>query len=271
MAASLSPAQQQEDFKEEFLTCSICTEPYDKDQHQAKCLSCLHTYCKSCLQKLAGKRSKINCPKCRSLVTLPGGTVDSLPNNFLVENLKVYRDIFSFAVLCGSCENEGNQAVSFCHDCGCFLCQGCVDAHKRLGPLRMHKLSTMAELQEKKCNPMAQRHQQCKKHPKQDLTLFCREPNCKMPVCASCGHVDHRGHDLIDLLVTFDEIVAKMQRSIKSVGLKNQEAAKYRTTTEALQKKITDSFCCIYHPLVYLMYALNVCLCSEYKMAVFSM
>ena len=29
--------------------------------------------------------------------------------------------------------------------------------------------------------------------------------------------------------------------------------------------------CCIYHPLVYLMYALNVCLCSEYKMAVFSM
>ena len=242
MAASLTSVQQQEDFKDKFLTCSICIEPYDNEQHQAKCLPCLHTYCKSCLQKLAGNRSKINCPKCRSLVTLPGGTVDSLPNNFLVENLKDYHDIFNFAVSCGSCENEGNQAVSFCHDCGCFLCQGCVDAHTRLGPLRMHKLSKMAELQEKKCNPMAKRHQQCKKHPKQDLTLFCREPNCKIPVCASCGHVYHRGHDLIDLSVAFDEIVADMQRSIARVSLKNQETAEEHATAEATQKKLTNSF-----------------------------
>ena len=242
MAESLSPTQQQEDFKEEFLTCSICTEPYDNDQHQAKCLPCLHTYCISCLQNLAGKRIKINCPNCRSLITFPGGTVDNLPNNFLVENLKNYHDIFSFAVLCGSCEDEGNQAVSFCHNCGCFLCQGCVDAHRRLGPLRMHKLSTIAELQEKKCNPMAQRHQQCKKHPKQDLTLFCREPNCKIPVCASCGLVDHRGHDLIDLLVAFDEIVADMKRLIERVSLRNQEIIKEHATAEAIQKKLTDFF-----------------------------
>ena len=221
MAAFLSLTQRQEDFNEEFLTCSICTEPYDNDQNQAKCLPCLHTYCKLCLQKVASKHPKINCPNCRSLVTLPGGTVDSLPNNFLVENLKNYHDTLNFAISCGSCEDKGNQAVSFCHDCGCFLCQECVDAHRRLGPLRMHKLSTMAELQEKKCIPMAQCHQQCKKHPKQDLTLFCREPNCKIPVCASCGHVDHRNHDLIDLSVAFDETVADMQRSIARVSLKN--------------------------------------------------
>ena len=242
MAASLSPSQRQEDFKEEFLTCSICTEPYDNDQHQAKCLPCLHTYCKSCLQKLAGKRSKINCPNCHSLVTLPGGTVDSLPGNFIVENLKDYRDAFNLAVLCGSCGEEGSQAVSFCHDCGCFICQTCVDGHRRMGALRGHKLSTMAELQQQKCNPMAQRHQQCKKHPKQDLILFCKEPNCKIPVCAPCGLIDHQGHDLTDLSAALDEVKADMQSSAASVSSRNQEIAKKHITIKTMQETLTDNF-----------------------------
>ena len=242
VAASLSPTQRQEDFKEEFLTCPICTESYDNDQHQAKCLPCLHTYCKSCLQKLAGKRSKINCPNCRSLITLPGGTVDSLPSNFIVENLKGYRDIFNLAVSCGSCQDEGNQAVSFCHDCGCFLCQTCVDAHARLGPRLRHQLSTMTELQEQKCNPMLQRHQQCKKHPKQDLNLFCRKRNCKIPVCASCGLVDHRGHDLIDLSAAIGEIVADLQRSTAKLRGKQQKVTAKRSETETMQKTLTDNF-----------------------------
>ena len=189
MAASLSPTQQQEDFKEKFLTCSICTEPYDNDQHQAKCLSCLHTYCKSCLQKLAGKRPKINCPNCRSLVTLPGGRVDNLPNNFIIENLKPYQDVF-------------NQA-------------------------------DIANL--------TKQRQQCKKHPNQDLILFCKEPNCKIPVCAR-GVGDHRRHDLVDPSSASDEIKADMQRSTAKVGCKSQEIAKKRAATEAMQKALTDNF-----------------------------
>ncbi|XP_072019700.1 E3 ubiquitin-protein ligase TRIM71-like [Amphiura filiformis] len=240
MAASVPTPQRSEDFKEEFLTCSICAESYDNDTHQAKCLPCLHTYCKTCLHKHAGRWPKFNCPKCRCVVTLPGGTVDSLPNNFLVENLKEYHNLFNVAIFCGSCDEE-NQAVGFCHDCGCFLCQKCMDAHERLGLRLQHKLSSLTELQEKKCNPTTQTHQ-CKKHSKQELVLFCKEVNCKTPLCAVCGLVEHRGHELLDITAAVDEMIADIKQSSARVSSRNEELAEKRSATEIFQKTLRGNF-----------------------------
>ena len=238
MAAS-SPHQRMEDFTDDFLTCAICTELFDNTAHQAKCLPCLHTYCKSCLESLAGKRPKFNCPNCRKLITLPEGIVDSLPNNFIVENLKDYQDIFNFAVSCGSCES--GQAVSFCYDCGAFLCQKCVDAHAQLKLLR-HKLSTVVELQEQRFNPMMRQLQHCVKHPKQDITMYCRESNCKVPVCATCGHLNHRGHDLIELSAATENVVADLQQSAARVYETKHELICKRSKAENIQKILLDNF-----------------------------
>ncbi|XP_072024534.1 uncharacterized protein [Amphiura filiformis] len=153
MATSLSPAQRKEDFKDEFLTCSICAELYDNAEHRAKCLPCLHTFCKACLQRIAGtSRSKLDCPKCRKFITLPGGTVNSLPNNFNVENLKEYQNSFNSAQICGNC-NRDDPAVRFCHDCGSFQCQRCTDNHQEMSSMKHHQLVTFDELQGTKCNP----------------------------------------------------------------------------------------------------------------------
>ena len=166
MAAITSSLKQKEEFKEEFLTCSICAEPYDTAEHQAKFLPCLHSYCKSCLQQYAGKRSKFDCPKCRNEINVPGASVDSLPNNFIVENLMIYQDAFNFSILCGSCDEEKNHAVSFCHHCGCFLCHSCVESHQKMRPLQHHTISTMDELQKEKYNPTMQKHVFCKNIPR---------------------------------------------------------------------------------------------------------
>ena len=162
MAASLSSVQRVEEFKEEFLTCSLCVESYDNEEHQAKCLPCLHTYCQSCLQRHVSGKPKFNCPTCRCLITLPGETVASLTNNFFVENLKGYQDIFNHAVICGNCD-KGHSAASFCHDCGSFQCQSCMDNHSLMRSTRNHDLVPMSELQEKKCNPMMQKQLYCTK------------------------------------------------------------------------------------------------------------
>ena len=104
-------AQRQEEFKEQFLTCSICDEPYDTGEHRAKCLPCLHTFCKSCLQLIidgAGSTT-IDCPTCRKEAALPEGTVDGLLNSFMVENLRDYHDeVVNLAI-------ERQQTVRFCH------------------------------------------------------------------------------------------------------------------------------------------------------------
>ncbi len=128
--------------KEDLLNCSKCKKPYDDHLHQAKYLPrCHHTYCATCLGNLPDAES--NCPSCNCVL---GGTVDSLPNNFLVEHersIQEYRN--SLKNSCGSCTNE--QAVSYCGKCKCYLCQACVNAHKQLGPLAQqgHKLITIAE------------------------------------------------------------------------------------------------------------------------------
>ncbi|XP_072022067.1 tripartite motif-containing protein 3-like [Amphiura filiformis] len=240
MAASLSPVQRTEEFKDEFLTCSICAEPFDDDERKAKCLSCLHTYCKSCLQSIAGKQSNVNCPKCRKLITFPGETVDSLPNNFLVENLKEYQDILNSSIACDSCVS--GQAVSFCHDCGASLCQKCVDVHSQLGILRHHKLSAMAELQKMKPIPIMQKPQHCTKHPKQDVTMYCTEANCKVPVCATCGLLDHQGHKLIELSAEIATIIDDMHKATAKLNETKKELEHKQLRVAGLQETITTNF-----------------------------
>ena len=213
MAALFSPHQR---VKDNFSTCSICKDLCDNDVHQAKCLHCLHTYCKSCLEKLADKLPKFNCPICCNSITLPKGSGDSN-----VENHMEYHNNSNSAVSCGSCES--GEAVSFCHDCRTFLCKKCEDIHSQFGLLRHHKLSTMVELHEQHYNPMIHQQQHCLKHPKQDITMYCRETDCKIPVCATCGLVDHRGHDLIELSTAIEKIVCDLRQSAAKVNERKQE------------------------------------------------
>ncbi|XP_072037185.1 tripartite motif-containing protein 3-like [Amphiura filiformis] len=106
MASMSSFSQKQEEFKDEFLTCPICAESYDAIKHKAKCLPCLHSFCASCLQRYIKDRKSFACPKCRQSVQLEAeGDLTSLPDNFIVENLKEYHDIFNLCVLCGNCDD----------------------------------------------------------------------------------------------------------------------------------------------------------------------
>ena len=220
MAAATS-LQKKVDLKKTFLTCSICNEPFDSGEHQAKYLPCLHSYCKSCLKsfKCSFISLRYFCPNCRFEFSLPEKTVDSLPNNFLVESLKEHLAFKSSAICCGNCE-KGNQAVKFCHDCGYFQCQDCVDNHQ-MKILKHHKLSTLEELQEKRRKPPTQQY--CKKHPLQQLNLYCKEEGCQVPVCASCGLVSHRGHTIVDLSVEADERAIEMKGFIDRVNAKKKK------------------------------------------------
>ena len=55
----------------ESLSCSVCTEAFDKDTHCPRALSCGHTYCTECLLGIAKGRA-MACPKCRRETVLPG-------------------------------------------------------------------------------------------------------------------------------------------------------------------------------------------------------
>ncbi|XP_072016403.1 tripartite motif-containing protein 3-like [Amphiura filiformis] len=242
MVSMSSFFQKQEEFKDEFLTCPICAELYDGTIHKAKCLPCLHSFCASCIQRYIKERKSFACPKCRQTVQLEAeGDLTSLPNNFIVENLKEYHDIFKLSVPCGNCD-DGENAVCFCHDCACFVCQGCVDMHQKMHSLRVHNLSTMTELRKKKNSPMSQCQQRCEKHPKQEMTLYCQKEACKSPVCPTCAHVEHRGHDLVYIEVAVEKTSEELQGAAGKVRAQLEELALIKTTIKQAQNRLMLSF-----------------------------
>ena len=53
------------------LACHICLEVYDERGHEAKFLSCHHSFCSACLAHLAAKtHNYIECPSCRAHTSL---------------------------------------------------------------------------------------------------------------------------------------------------------------------------------------------------------
>ena len=247
--ATASVSQEDRKGKEamdEFMTCSICAESYDGGAHQAKLLSCFHTFCKSCLQSVACESHVFDCPKCCKLTNLPlGQTVASLPNNFIVENIIAYRAIFSEDILCGNCDDD-YSAVKFCYDCRSFQCQSCVESHQKLRFLHQHELVTIEELKAKKCNPRMQQKQFCKQHPRQELNLFCNSEDCKILVCASCGLVDHKNHDLVHVRTHITKVVSAMRQSSERVRNKCRELHESSAKAERVQKALHNHFACKY-------------------------
>ena len=246
MAADTTSLEKKVDLKKQFLTCSICNEPFDNGEHQAKYLHCLHSYCTSCLK--ASEKSfqswGYHCPNCHFEFCSSGKnleeTVDSLPSNFLVQSLKEHLAFKSSAVCCGNCD-KGNQAVKFCHDCGYFQCQDCVDNHQ-MKILQHHKLSSLEEIQEKRRRPPTQKY--CKKHPLQQLNLYCKEEGCQAPVCASCGLVSHHGHSIVDLSVEADEKIAEMKGFIDKINVKKKKMVRKQQAVdlEKALKSLRESY-----------------------------
>ena len=66
------------------LACHICLEVYDERGHEAKFLSCHHSFCSACLAHLAAKtHDYIECPSCRAHTSLTEAGIsgnDDLPN-----------------------------------------------------------------------------------------------------------------------------------------------------------------------------------------------
>ena len=118
----------------ELLICSICTEPYDDNQHKAKFLTCYHTFCFDCLNEWRRKKSQINvgsiqCPNCNQLTDVPDGGIAGLQTNFYIESMKEISKKYVEPKPIGStegCPEHSNQPKSFfCETCNMAICRDC--------------------------------------------------------------------------------------------------------------------------------------------------
>ena len=191
----------------EDIKCAVCLDVY-KDPHL---LSCLHSFCKTCLVKLStSSYRKIKCPTCRKVHLLSHSGVDGLlPNTYLANKVE---DIGGSAVgpsrSCGQCNSL--DVVIFCSQCNDFLCGQCQEAHKRMAIFSGHHDSLLPLSQAKK-----KPKYKCSRHPKELIEVYCVD--CEVVICRDCALYSHQNHRFKPAEKAAAEIKKKLSSSITTL------------------------------------------------------
>ncbi|KAI9558340.1 hypothetical protein GHT06_015093 [Daphnia sinensis] len=93
-------------------TCAVCFEQYNFVDRLPKFLSCLHTFCISCLGKMLLDSSSmtISCPACRTVTSPGGGLVSLRTNEHALRVLELQEKITNL-----NC--SGRRQPAWCHTC----------------------------------------------------------------------------------------------------------------------------------------------------------
>ncbi|XP_046459754.1 tripartite motif-containing protein 59-like isoform X3 [Daphnia pulex] len=111
-------------------TCAVCFEQYNFVDRLPKFLSCLHTFCISCLGKMLLDSSSMTiiCPACRTLTSPGGGLVSLRTNEHALRVLELQEKIINL-----NCSNRRQPA--WCHTCDELASLSCQLAMHSITPL----------------------------------------------------------------------------------------------------------------------------------------
>ena len=181
---------------EKQVQCSICLETY----RDPKALACLHAYCRRCIQQLLLRQQQdqeLECPQCRSIVSVADNDPSYLPTVFfinrLIEVYEILKRAESNQISCQNCSSDAN-ATTFCHTCG-FVCTACTNYHTTMKVFAGHETIPIPEMRERtwiRLPTMKSSTATCQKHEGEPVKLYCFE--CEQLICRDCTMVDHTGH-----------------------------------------------------------------------------
>ncbi|XP_070560024.1 E3 ubiquitin-protein ligase TRIM56-like [Ptychodera flava] len=217
-----------DDFNENFLVCSICSEQFKNP----KILPCHHSFCETCLLQLVEKTGKLDCPICRRSCELPEGGVSSLPSSF---NIQQMAECFSKRKAgeskCIGCQRE--NGTRHCVECGGKLCENCVTAHGNLAVTRCHRTFTNDEYEKAKQENLAmiQPPTYCSNHRESKVKFYCE--SCDVVICTECTVVDHpmTSHRYISLSKAVEKCRESIKQLVNNLFLKEQEARESKAAT----------------------------------------
>ena len=189
-----------DDVKRE-LECSVCQEQFDVN-NEPKILKCLHTFCKSCLERWLRQHGggKLSCPTCRQITECPNNNINSLPSNLFCKQMVEIVEAYSGkgqedSPHCGSCD-ERKSLKFFCSDCNCFLCDDCSMAHKKLKVFSDHHVKDIGNFEARDAQDYTRKLNVCKEH-KDKVRFYCEE--CVLCICRDCAILEHRDHNFVSI------------------------------------------------------------------------
>ncbi|XP_071092819.1 protein PML-like isoform X1 [Haliotis cracherodii] len=210
------------DMQEAVMECPVCSYVFDSDDRTPRLMSCcVSSICSSCINDILsrGGSNCIDCPLCRTSHTITEG-VASFPLERvmlkMVEYVKVQK---GHKFPCTGCPDD-NQAVARCKDCGLFMCEDCLNAHKRNGVTRDHTTVSFHELRNQSILSFGTSHH-CGQHKLNPLQFYCRK--CDRAICVSCTVVEHKevnGHTIVSLDDICDERASQADAVLTSLDVR---------------------------------------------------
>lgn len=170
------------------LLCGVCKQFFNRP----RLLRCLHSFCKSCIESLAGyendEERTVVCPVCSSPSELGSKGIDGLPVNFLIlKNTSFVLEEKRSPTKCGNCDDYA-EATGQCEECKEFLCDKCAAAHRRVRVTREHHIISIKELSTEDNNNLCS-PDSCAEHNGEELAYFCL--TCDKLICRQCTIVSH--------------------------------------------------------------------------------
>ncbi|XP_056020011.1 uncharacterized protein LOC125672298 [Ostrea edulis] len=107
---------------------------------------------------------------------------------------------------CATCTN---YSKFYCNTCHLRLCEQHRDIHLEEEDNRKHEVvlyqERMLELPTEKCRI----------HPTRVIDLYCSK--CKVPICSKCFTTDHKGHQVLDLEVVYNNSLRQCQKEVVNI------------------------------------------------------
>ena len=192
----------------EGVECPVCCELFDDQNICPRMLSCGHSFCTSCLERLLTMAmiDKIPCPTCRVEVNLPEAGVAGLPKNFAllsIANDKPRQEGGEALFICEVCDSK-HPATFWCFNCKEDMCKNAARFHTRSKASRDHQLISLQSAAATEC---------CPKH-KEPFRLF--DEACGHVVCRGCIQLDHKDHNCSSLA----KAASKCRQEMKELATK---------------------------------------------------
>ena len=212
------------------LECLVCREVYDDQNLCPRMLSCGHSFCTRCLNRLfTEKRDQFCCPTCRVKVNVSQAGVAGLSKNFAllsIFDIKPQQEESESLFNCEVCDDK-HPAIFWCFNCDEDICKDAARFHSRSKASRDHQLIPLES---------ATATELCSKH-SEPFRLF--DKTCGHVVCRGCIKLDHQGHKCSSLAEAASKCRQKMQELATKVNTRSEviKTAKARVKQANLDMK----------------------------------
>ncbi|XP_071100793.1 uncharacterized protein [Haliotis cracherodii] len=197
-----------------FPVCVVCRTAFRYRGLQPHLLPCLHPVCQDCLK--SPEVTALDCSICsKSYDICDTDRQFPVDEVVLAEVLHLTSKHRPAEFLCTN-DEDGNQAVCWCGECGDFLCEHCQVLHTGIKATRSHKTTLIPDLSEKVKGSQLE----CEKHG-HCLDIF--DDDCDCFICFRCFYEDHVGHSTTkaDTFLTTEE--QQLNNCLKSATCKKEK------------------------------------------------